>query len=137
MRKRSAIGVPASSGAPPDGLSEREAELWARVVGPLAASGVYTPADCEMARLLVEALAERGAAREAIAREGAVYEAVSDRGGRMLRPHPQVAIAEAAARRAQRALAVFARRVRPTDPPDTESDVAWWRAKHRKQRSSP
>ena len=131
-RSRSASGaveLPPSDGAPPVGLSSRELVLWTRVVPPLATLGVYSIADVELMRLAVEALAEREAAREVLDADGMTYVARTDRGGEAIRPRPEVRIAEDAARRAQRILDSFSRRVQVKPAPPQDSNFAKWQAR--------
>lgn len=90
----------------PAGLSASARAAWSRIAPDLERMGVLTVADGVALELMCEAYADWMGHAATIAAEGATYE-THGQNGRMVRPHPEVAMASDAWRRVQRMLVEF------------------------------
>ena len=86
--------------------NERAAVLWPEFVRELQAMRVLTTADLHALALLCSAYAAYQAHTATIADEGTTYTSVTEK-GEITRPHPEVAMASDAYRRAQGMLVEF------------------------------
>ena len=89
------------------GLSLSARGYWKELSRLLAQGRVPTDGDRQGLVLLCEALALHRSATATIAKEGSTYSTVNAAGGTMIRPRPEVAIADGAWKNAMRGLAVF------------------------------
>lgn len=91
----------------PAHLSEIGREMWGYVVKLTDDAGVLTELDALAVEQLVEAYADWREARDIVQCEGTHYETENASGGKMIRPHPAVAMRADAARRFHSLMAEF------------------------------
>ena len=92
---------------PPASLSQTARCFWKELAGLLCQGRVLTVGDRQGLVLLCEALALHRAATGVITAEGMTYETVNKAGVTMVRPRPEIAIADAAWKNAMRGLTAF------------------------------
>jgi P27 family predicted phage terminase small subunit len=100
---------------PPDWLTGRSKELWTRIAPILTRMKVLTSADPDALALLCDAYAEYLGARDVVRGEGATYESRQfqmDEAGNtvekvMIRPRPEVAMAQDAWKRVRQMMQEF------------------------------
>jgi P27 family predicted phage terminase small subunit len=91
----------------PEGLSPSARGYWKELAGLLCQSRVLTVGDRQGLLLLCEALALHRAATAVLTKEGTTYSTVNAAGGTMIRPRPEIAIADGAWKNAMRGLTAF------------------------------
>ena len=96
-------------GAPdmPDGLSDRAAAAWERIVPQLESAGVLALADSSALQVLCEAWADWMAARDSIERDGLTYTTESTAGGLAIKANPAATMKADADRRIRAWLVEF------------------------------
>ena len=92
---------------PPATLSPTARSFWKELASLLCQGRVLTVGDRQSLTLLCEALALHRAATAVVAEEGMTYETVNAAGVTMVRPRPEIAIADAAWKNAMRGLTAF------------------------------
>ena len=118
-------------GAPPPrrGMAPATRAWYRRLAALLDAQRITTKMDAAALELLSDALAERDQARLIVLRDGAVYQTTTPAGCPMWRPHPCVAIAADAWRRASTMLKEYgltsASRARVNAAPEDVPPTVW------------
>ena len=97
----------AAAPKPPATLSLTARSFWKELSGLLCQGRVLTVGDRQGLALLCEALALHQAATAVIAAQGMTYETVNSAGVTMVRPRPEIAIADAAWKNCMRGLTAF------------------------------
>ena len=92
---------------PPATLSPTARGFWKELASLLCQGRVLTVGDRQGLTLLCEALALHRAATAVITAQGMTYETVNEAGVTMIRPRPEIAIADAAWKNCMRGLTAF------------------------------
>lgn len=83
----------------PDRLEGEARQVWADLTAVLFRMGVLTVADPEALEELAKTIVELRELRVSIRQNGYTYESVTESGGRMVRPNPEMRLMSDAARR--------------------------------------
>jgi len=92
---------------PPEWLSERGAEIFARLSATLSGMGISSPDDLDNLAMLASRLEEVEICTAVIEDAGRVYETENASGGVMIRARPEVAMRSDAMRHSQSLLSEF------------------------------